>query len=1129
MNERRLLSTIIVAFVSGIAVQVNGAIPNPIEAKNAWIVGPEIPSLVSTVETVVDGGAALEGAAWLWHPDAKTAKGVITLRTSFDLPEKASIDRAVLTFTCDNAAAIRINGRELSRQSNNPNAWRTLSTLKDVRSALKPGKNIIEADCENIAAGEAGFIASLDMVVGGMPLRIFTSDATWEASLGGRPFVKAWSAGLYGCEPWKKFDITGYARKDGYMMPQPYTALRFTIDDPKQPGRISFLCDGCERGGLVFSGDTAIEVNGECAGTITGDMRCLEISRFVRPGDNELRILAAKANRPRLVSTPPDDGPYDLRCEYLREPLGVVQPRFFWKYAGTRPAKWKLVVRDDDGVVATHETEKHLYVEPQLELEPWKRYWWSVNGVGGTFVTGIEQWRMPFFRPGWEHDEREYWIARKKIELHGARSVIVALCSRGSHRLYVNGRPASDGFGPNRSHIEDDVLLAETYDVTSLVKDGENDFAVFVNDGWLRINTCSEDKVSCLSIDGRAVTADGIVSIGSSEPWTVSKSGDRTLGGRRHSSNYGGGERLCDLPVESDAQSGVAVDSGTFSVSCSIAPRDALVKLLRPVSIVPCDKRNAASSIPVWKIDMGEAFAGFMRLNLKGRKGDAARLTASDNFVETCNFGQEWEFAFCGGDGVFENRLNWMSGRFFYLSGCEKPSREDVVGKALSCIRRRTGEFEGDGDLEQIRKLDNDTFTACTMGGVTMDCPHRERLGYGEAALSTMWGDGMEYFDTAAFYYAFLLKWASSQRPDGSIPQVSPDGRGWGGVFWSCYPIYGLAEFCGRYPDTRLVETMRPVIDKWLDYLHAHVKDGILQRFDTRKGYSLGDWAYPETDTSNWGDWGYTREGMFFNNAAYAWALLRALETPGLVVDEKRRKELSGRHAELVSAIDREWFADGLYVSADARYQAMGLVCGAAEALEHRETTERAMLDIVERKGFVDGGSPSYHVILRVLCASERGRKIALRTFRRREFPGYLHFAREGFNMLPEHWRYGRNSSGSMMHTCYTGAAGALIHGFAGFDVNGNEVTVSPFLSDALPCFSAHTETLYGTLAVKVETFGDRRIVDVLLPNGCEGHLSCGRKIPLHVGMNRFAIPISELQRSTVAVLDQSLKRSEEK
>ena len=720
----------------------------------------------------------------------------------------------------------------------------------------------------------------------------------------------------------------------------------------------------------------------------------------------------------------------------------------------------------------------------------------------GAFVTGIAKWEKPFFKPPWKHDQKEYWIARKKVTLKGAKSVIIALASLGSHRLYVNGKPASDCFGPNRSHVEDGILLATTYDVTDLVKDGENEFKVYMHDGWAALGQCTE-KESCLSVDGCAITADGSIVIDSAEPWDVSLSADRSYGpiGRNSNGGQRGVEHLCDVEREMRQARGVVRTGPAFTVTCDVSERDWAIREIKPVSI------EGTVTPGKWKIDMGEAFSGFMRLKLKGKKGTVARMTASDTFVDECVFGQIAEFEFSGGDGVFENRMNTQSGRFFYLTGCEKPDLDDVTGIVIGCCGRLHGGFKGDRDLETILALDRDTFIATTMGGVTVDCPHRERLGYGEASLSAMWGDGMPQFDSAAYYYAYLLKWASSQRPDGSIPHVSPNGYGWGGTFWSNFPVYALADYCRRYPDARLKGIMRPVIDKWLDYLNSHVRpDGILAQYEPKKGDCLGDWLYPEIHKTKhaYGDWGHTVEGMFFNNCAYAWAIKRALGIDGLITAPARRAELKRRHAALVKAIEREWYKNGLYVSEDARYQAIALLGGVAEAGGHRAETEKAMQDIVEWKGYIDGGSPSYMPILRLLCATRRGRELALRTFRRREAPGFLYFADEGYNTIPEDWWYGRTSHGSMIHTCYTGPAGALFHGFAGFEIDGNKITVAPLLSDTLPNFSAYTETLYGTLYVKVESKGGLRVVWVLCPYGCEGKFVGDGTRVLHPGLNRF-------------------------
>ncbi|MBQ9430753.1 MAG: hypothetical protein IJU44_04290 [Kiritimatiellae bacterium] len=1071
------------------------------------IVGPEIPIRVSVRETTpVDGGAALEGAAWIWHPGAKTAKGFATLRTVFDLPNGMQLDSAVLTFSCDNGAVVRLNGKEIAKQSNQSASWQRLSVQKDVRESLKSGRNVLEAVGENIIEGDAGLIASLDMVVDGKPMRVFTNDSTWEASLDGQTFVKAWAAGKYGDRPWLRFDETGYARQ-APLTARKETVIAFSLGTVKPAGRLFFVCDAIEGDRYAL-----LEMNGSFIGGFASKPYRMDLTPFVKESWNTLRIPSVKILRPRLVQTAPAKGPYDLRCEYQTEPLGVVKPRFFWKYAGAKPEKFTLTVapvsHPEISSIRTGfcETKEHLYVEPKwlMDLVPFARYWWRVDGGGasaeGTFVTGIEKWRMPFFRPGWDHDPLEYWVARKRVELHGAKSVILSLATLGSHRLYVNGKAASEGFGPNRSHIEDGILLATTYEITPLVMDGENEILIYVNDNWAGTRLCKE-KRSCLSVDGCAVTEKGVVAIDSSEPWTVAKSRDRSYGpiGANCNGRSRGIERLCDMEEFTDTQDGVLREGPAFNVICDVSDRDWCIRELRPVSIV--------QDGDAWKIDMGEEFTGFMRLKLKGQVGTTARMTVSDTFVDRCTFGQISEFRFCGGGGVFENRLNWQAGRFLYLTGCERPKADDMTGIVLSSVGRRDGDFRGDHDLETIRDLDNNTMTATTQLGVTVDCPHRERLGYGEASLSAMWGN-MSFFDSAAYFYAYILKWASSQEPSGRIPHTSPDGYGWGGTFWSCFPVYSLWEFSRFYPDNRLFATMRPVVDKWLDYLHSHVKDGILEQYEPKRGDCLGDWLYPEIHFTKGtsGDWGHTVEGMFFNNCSYAWAILRALEIDGLVTDPARREELKRRHAALVAAIDHEWYKNGIYVSEDARYQSIAILSGAAEAGGHAAATEKAMLDIVERKGYVDGGSPSYTVILRALCQSTCGRELVLRTFRRHKAPGFLYFADEGYNTIPEDWWYGHDSRGSMIHTCYTGPAGALMHGFAGFEVKGNEITVAPFLSDALPNFSAHTETLYGTLAVKVEARGDRRIVWVTFPNGCQGRLAANGDIPLRPGLNRFEL-----------------------
>lgn len=793
------------------------------------------------------------------------------------------------------------------------------------------------------------------------------------------------------------------------------------------------------------------------------------------------------------------DAPYGLTCEYIAEPMGVVRPRFFWK-DDRAVSEWKLSVAtaaaglDRPDVLDGYTVRSNTYVEPDCAFEPFRRYHWRVSAAGrsadASFVTGIAEWTKPFFT--FPHAPTEYGRATKKVRLDHPEEAVLAVVSRGFHRLSVNGRRVTEVCAPNRSHIEDGYLLATVYNISSFVRDGENVFEILFSDGWGR--SCGKQAV--LSVDGRIETARGVLSVDSSEPWICSGTGTGSTSSWEWWCH--GGEYVRDAPLASSPVPGVAVTGGTFRVSCDCSPRDRILRNVKPVSVEP-------STNGVWRVDMGEAFTGFLRLKLKGRAGTSATLEVSDQTAVACAFAQRWRLDFCaGGNGVFENALDVAAGRYWAIRGAEKV--EDIEGFVVSCIAERTGGFRGDAALESVLRLDNDTYVANTFGGITTDCPHRERLGYGEATLSSMWGDGLPYYDSAAFYAALLAKWASSQRPDGSFPHVSPDFHGGGGTFWSCYPVYALRDFTRRFPDKRVLDFLRGPIDRWLDYLDAQTKDGLLAKYEPGQWGFLGDWAYPDGRTQDWGD---TPEALYFNSCSYAWAILCALDTDGLVTDADRRRALRVRHAALVSAVERRFYKDGLYCSADARYQAMALVSGTAEAAGHRAETEKTMLDIVERKGYIDGGSPSFTVMLRLMCASDRGRALALKCLRRREAPGYLHFLDEGFNTLPEYWTAKATDEGSMMHTCYTGAAGVLIEGFAGISIRGRDVVIRPYLSRDLPSFDAWTETLYGTVAVSIRPAGEGYAeVAVRLPRGCRGVLEADGVKPLAFGENRFRVPI---------------------
>ena len=97
--------------------------------------------------------------------------------------------------------------------------------------------------------------------------------------------------------------------------------------------------------------------------------------------------------------------------------------------------------------------------------------------------------------------------------------------------------------------------------------------------------------------------------------------------------------------------------------------------------------------------------------------------------------------------------------------------------------------------LNRIYRLNLWTIRCLDLGGYLVDCPHRERAGYGdgqvsaESCLASLWMPN--------FYTKWLGDWRHGQDPrTGELPHVAPSiggggGPGWGGALaalaWRTY------------------------------------------------------------------------------------------------------------------------------------------------------------------------------------------------------------------------------------------------------------------------------------------------------------------------------------------------------
>ena len=60
------------------------------------------------------------------------------------------------------------------------------------------------------------------------------------------------------------------------------------------------------------------------------------------------------------------------------------------------------------------------------------------------------------------------------------------MCGLGVYECYINGKKAGDEYLAPGNHSYDFHLQAQTYDVSALLKEGENEIEIWLGEGWFK-------------------------------------------------------------------------------------------------------------------------------------------------------------------------------------------------------------------------------------------------------------------------------------------------------------------------------------------------------------------------------------------------------------------------------------------------------------------------------------------------------------------------------------------------------------------------------------------------------------------------------------------------------------------
>jgi alpha-L-rhamnosidase len=584
--------------------------------------------------------------------------------------------------------------------------------------------------------------------------------------------------------------------------------------------------------------------------------------------------------------------PHSLTCEYFTNLIGmdVPQPRLSWKSSaqgrGARQSAYQIVVTSgdvtlwDSGKVASDVSVHVPYAGPALQPGQrchWRvRVWdetdsasdWSEVAFWEMGLLSHANWQAEWITPEWNEDTAQSQPApmlRREFKVNSeVVSARLYATSLGLYECWLNGQRVGDALLTPGWTSYDHRVQYQTYDVTAMIRTGDNAIGALLGDGWFR---------SYLGFEGRRNTYGTRLALLAQLHFTYADGRTEVIGtdanwraDRSHivmSDIYMGEAVDARLEQVGWARAGFD-DSAWHGVRTLDHPKDIVVaqvapfirrhEEIKPVRIFQTPKGETV-------LDFGQNMVGWVRLRVRGPAGTTITIrhfevldqdgnVYLDNLRSATQITRYTLTGSTDSDEVFEPRFTFQGFQFIAVEGFPgEPTQDNFTGIVVHSDMPMTGSFECSNPM--INQLQHNIVWGQkgNFVDVPTDCPQRdERLGWT--------GDTQVFIRTACFNMAsgaFFTKWlrdlAADQLPSGSVTFVVPDviargsdGRspfgGAGAAAWSDAAVICPWTIYLCYGDTRMLDEQYDSMAGWVRYMREHADADLIWR----KGFQFGDW-----------------------------------------------------------------------------------------------------------------------------------------------------------------------------------------------------------------------------------------------------------------------------------------------
>ena len=674
--------------------------------------------------------------------------------------------------------------------------------------------------------------------------------------------------------------------------------------------------------------------------------------------------------------------------------------------------------------------------------------------------------------------------------------------SLGYHEVYLNGTRVGDCvLQPAVSQL-DRRALEVTYDITDLVREGDNELMLWIGQGWGRIYgtpAVARAEVEQTVSDGEC----GLIYIlaGTDSTWEASPS-PYSYTGSWQPLQFGG--ECYDARVKERWRPAAVYDAKDITISRQEYEGNHIVNVLSPQSV---DTLPDGTLI----FDFGRVVTGWFQLDcLPIPEGDSITMEyldhldakpphtetdiyVSDGTVEDRSrpngsnlilIGRDRTGATSSSDIHFANRFHMHAFRYVRVKGASVVYARAVQISAVDPAGGATFECS-DSRLNAIHDMVKYTLSCLTFSGYMVDCPHIERMGYGgdgnssTNTLQTLW-------DVRDVYANWMQAWHDALDSTGDLPYVAPAFRTGGGPYWQGFIVKAPWRTYLNYGDPTLIYRHYDDMCRWMDYIEHHSVDGILQPWgDTeRHSWFLADWLAPEgVDIGG--------ESVLHASSCFIAECLLNMEQMAILTGHQDDAERFAERRQLVvDAIHRHFYHP------ETHSYANGTPLDMAYAMLMDVPPDSATAAAVKTQLIKDiHGKYRDHVAFGLMgtpiftewCIREKQADLMATLLRQPDYPGYLNMINQGATTTWESWDCGRpgKEDRSRVHNCYNGIGTWFYQSIAGIRPDSEQPGYKHFFVDPQPCNGIEwvrctKPTQYGD--IRVEITGDK--LDVTVPEG---------------------------------------------